>query len=423
MTDAASEDTGRGAENEGGEEAAGWVYSFNVGVEAEAAGREPPKSFVALRRDLAVLPWVLAGPGDIVLAPPPRPRFLASLRDAGVTGLPAFVERVPRGRAVAGHRPYGVPGEHMRRSAVARYRSDVSVCRSMAEVRQAVAAHHKAVLKAEFSSSGLGVRVCEGAAALEPGAPLEKWVQDCLRQDGALTVEPWMDVLAEVTAEWLNGAWMSVSQPIVTQMRWEGQWLGDPVDGGMCREAADFVFKERAVEAALAKLEVPATCGAETCGMDIAIVRATGGCGKPRGQGVLPFLEVRVLELNARTTMSHYAQAAKSRLFCGSDDGRVAQKFVVARLSEFAGLGPDVVPLTDPETASMFVACILVSRTGGSTRRERGRGATEATREWLRLVALGWANAAAISVGLCEEKGCDLRCCPQPDVVSHDIAH
>ena len=62
----------------GGAAAAGWVYSFNVGVEAEAAGREPPKSFVALRRDLAVLPWVLAGPGDIVLAPPPRPRRFAS---------------------------------------------------------------------------------------------------------------------------------------------------------------------------------------------------------------------------------------------------------------------------------------------------------------------------------------------------------
>ena len=280
--------------------AAGWVYSFNVGVEAEAAGRAPTKSFVALRRDLAMLPWVLAGPEDIVLAPQPRPQFLASLRDAGVTGLPTFVERVPEGRAVAGCRPFGVAGGHMRRSAVARYRSDVSVCRSMAEVRQAVAAHHKAVLKAEFSSSGLGVRVCEGAAALEPGAPLEQWVQERLRQDGVLTVEPWLQLLAEVSAEWLNGAWMSVSQPIVGQMRWEGQWLGDPVDGGMCQEAADFVFKERAVEAALAQLEVPATCGAETCGMDIAIVRAGGGFGN-KACGALP-LEVRVLELNARYT-------------------------------------------------------------------------------------------------------------------------
>jgi len=62
--------------------------------------------------------------------------------------------------------------------------------------------------------------------------------------------------------------------------------------------------------------------------------------------------------------MAHYAQAAQTRLFCGSEDDRVPQRFVVARLSEFAALGTDAVPLTDPETASMFVACILVSRTG-----------------------------------------------------------
>ena len=60
------------------------------------------------------------------------------------------------------------------------------------------------------------------------------------------------------------------------------------------------MFKERAVEAALAQLEVPATCGAETCGMDIAIVRAGGGFGN-KACGALP-LEVRVLELNARYT-------------------------------------------------------------------------------------------------------------------------
>jgi len=66
-------------------------------------------------------------------------------------------------------------------------------------------------------------------------------------------VEPWLDVVAEVTGEWLHGTWAGVSQPIVCDMRWEGQWLGEePTAGGMSREVADFVYVERAVERALA---------------------------------------------------------------------------------------------------------------------------------------------------------------------------
>jgi hypothetical protein len=54
---------GGGGGGEGGAGAgSGWVYSFNPGVEAEAAGRSPTKSFLTLRHDLAALPWLLAGP-------------------------------------------------------------------------------------------------------------------------------------------------------------------------------------------------------------------------------------------------------------------------------------------------------------------------------------------------------------------------
>ena len=49
------------------------VYSYNAGVEVEAAGRPPAKNWLTLRRDLAALPWLLAGPHDVVLAPPQRP--------------------------------------------------------------------------------------------------------------------------------------------------------------------------------------------------------------------------------------------------------------------------------------------------------------------------------------------------------------
>ena len=151
-----------------------WVYSYNAGVEVEAAGRTPAKNWMALRRDLAALPWVLAGPHDVVIAPPQRPAFLAALRAAGAHGLPAFLPSVPCGRAIAGHRPYGVPGAHLRRSLVARCRDDVAVCRTGDEVRAAVArlGRPATVLKTEYSAAGFGVRVCDGgAASLVAGAP------------------------------------------------------------------------------------------------------------------------------------------------------------------------------------------------------------------------------------------------------------
>ena len=125
-----------------------------------AAGRTPAKNWMALRRDLAALPWVLAGPHDVVIAPPQRPAFLAALRAAGAHGLPAFLPSVPCGRAIAGHRPYGVPGAHLRRSLVARCRDDVAVCRTGDEVRAAVArlGRPATVLKTEYSAAGFGVR-------------------------------------------------------------------------------------------------------------------------------------------------------------------------------------------------------------------------------------------------------------------------
>ena len=67
------------AMSQGDEESpSAWVYSYNAGVEVEAAGRPPAKNWLTLRRDLAALPWLLAGPHDVVLAPPQRPAFLAA---------------------------------------------------------------------------------------------------------------------------------------------------------------------------------------------------------------------------------------------------------------------------------------------------------------------------------------------------------
>ncbi len=51
-------------------------------------------------------------------------------------------------------RPYGVAGSHLRRSNVAKYRNDVSVCTSVEEINRAVMMHEKVVIKSEFSASG-----------------------------------------------------------------------------------------------------------------------------------------------------------------------------------------------------------------------------------------------------------------------------
>ena len=183
-----------------------WVHSFNAGVEEEAAGRTLSKSWLALRADLAALPWLLARPTDIVVAPEQRPAFLSSLAAAGVRDLPTFAPAPPAGRAIAGQRPYAVAGPHLRRSNVARYRADVSVCRSVEEVRAAaVACGGRAVLKREWSCSGMGVRVCD-AASLAPGGAGERWARAALRRDGVVTVEPVLDLLAECAASALRAA-------------------------------------------------------------------------------------------------------------------------------------------------------------------------------------------------------------------------
>jgi hypothetical protein len=76
-----------------------------------------------------------------------RPEFKASLTRAlclpdrhGNDLLPLFREDPPvlDINRSANHRPFGVVGDHLRRSNVARYRQDCAVCRSHQEVVDAV---------------------------------------------------------------------------------------------------------------------------------------------------------------------------------------------------------------------------------------------------------------------------------------------
>jgi hypothetical protein len=104
-----------------------------------------------LRQDLAALPFLLCGANDFVLAPAPSPAFLEHLRSQGFKDLPRFCRKIPEG---VEQRPWGVAGPHLRRSNVAKYRKDVSVCTSVEEINRAVVMHEKVVIKSEFSASG-----------------------------------------------------------------------------------------------------------------------------------------------------------------------------------------------------------------------------------------------------------------------------
>lgn len=149
---------------------------------------------------------------------------------------------------------------------------------------------------------------------------------------------------------WIDGCWNGLSMQQVEHMRYQGQWLGDPL-AIMSQEVYEFVFVERGVERALEPLNIPLSCGVPngggTCGVDVAVVRGPTGA-----------LHVRVMELNARTTMSHYAIAAKARV-------PRAVRFEVLRLSELeeikqraSGDDGNILCLTDPETALMFCAVL-----------------------------------------------------------------
>ena len=410
-----------------------WVYSFNAGVEAEAAGRAPTKSFAALRRDLATLPWLLAGPDDIVLSQRPvSAAFVSALAAAGVdtSRLPAFSTSVPHDRQIAGHRPFGIAGSHLGRSNVARYRSDVRVCRTLEEVVAAAAsfccgescssstssnvgadgsgdgggggAGKTAHLSSTVASRGAQGRILDlwtgctcGESWRRPGSSSSKqltrlgrpgcrgaqlvrararggsslvgalcaadaqWATNCLRRDGVLTVEPWLDeIICEVSGEWLDGTWCGVTQFDAPHMRWGGTHLHAWERGKVTDELHQFVCVDKAVEALIEPLDVPGTCGSSTCGLDCAIVRRSRSGGRSGTAGQQPLkaqeLEVKILEVNARTTMSHYAHAARRRV-------PGAKRFVVVRVSE---LGPNLLALTDhhglPPTA--FVAAVDLGR-------------------------------------------------------------
>jgi len=324
-------------------------HLYNVGAEAEAAGRAVPKNMQILRKDLAQLPWVLARPGDVVVAPPLSGSLAARLEAAGVAqdALPSFGDAslgqlaLPDDvlRTVLGYlvdAPWAVADERLRRSRVTRYRNDVVVCASIEDVAAAARANASTILKAEYSSSGLGARTVSRELTEQD----EAWARNRLKADGVLTAEPRYELNTEVTLEWYDGFFCGVSRPIVENGRWQGQNLGATDD--METTTIQALSQDRVIEVDVAALcgDVPGTCGSATCGLDVGIIWPPDG------------LAVKVLECNARTTMSHIALAAKRRV-------PNAARFLVLPKRDVA---PHHLPLTDGEH---FVAVLELGDDSG----------------------------------------------------------
>ena len=329
-------------------------HLYNVGAEAEAAGRAVPKNMQILRKDLAQLPWVLARPGDVVVAPPLSESLAARLEVAGVARdtLPSFgdVAKSVGGRlalpedilrTVLGYlvdAPWAVADERLRRSHVTRYREDVVVCASLDDVAAAARASASTILKAEYSSSGLGARTVSRELTEQD----EAWARNRLKADGVLTAEPCYELEAEVTLEWYDGHFCGVSRPIVENGRWHGQNLGVT---DLATDLEEFL-QDNMIENRVAALcaDVPGTCGSATCGLDVGLFRHFF---RPAGE-----MRAEVLECNARTTMSHIALAAKRRV-------PNASRFLVLPKRDVA---PHHLPLTDGEH---FVAVLELGDDSG----------------------------------------------------------
>jgi uncharacterized ferritin-like protein (DUF455 family) len=376
------------------------VYWFDPFTEDELAGR--PIARPELAADLATLPMFLAGLDDVVLAPPPRPTFLRSLAQAGFP-LPQFLEspdpaQLPGHRA-AGVRPWAYGPRAARALAPFGLRDDPRVhalydkrflwahqrawteglglplqraddgvpCATLQEVQAACGGEGDWVIKAPLSASG-GHR-------LRARAPLDDkataWVDRTLRSDGAVIVEPWLPVVAElsVQAEVAQGRVHIVGLTRFGAVggSYRGTVIGDAALG--CDPAFKRLLRgELAVEDRLGTV-------ASRAGQAL-LQRGHQG---PFGLDVLvvdgPSLRIRLGELNPRTTMGRVALGLRRRLAPGTVGvhlllpvriltpsllEHLAQRWPVTRQDHKMAQG--FLPTTDPQAARALQAALGVGR-------------------------------------------------------------
>jgi uncharacterized ferritin-like protein (DUF455 family) len=230
------------------------LHRFDPEVEREAAGLPPSPARALIAQDLDLLPAFLAGRDDAVLVGrAPDPAHLRALAAAGFT-LPELVTSVedrPWGGAAAWGPSPGASAALARAGApawdpafarlydkawaaalppiddpapLAPPDDQPIVARTPAAARAAVEAlaGRPLVIKAPFSTAGRDRRRRWD----------EAFVASTIAAHGAVVIEPWLDVIADLSAHYDGGALRGVTR-FFTDGRgaYAGTWLGRPTDG------------------------------------------------------------------------------------------------------------------------------------------------------------------------------------------------
>ncbi|MCA9493117.1 MAG: DUF455 family protein [Myxococcales bacterium] len=397
------------------------VFVMNAGVEDLLGGRS---SSDAVDADLATLPMWAAEQEDVVQAPAPSLAWSSALADVGVP-VPAFAEELPDRYAqiVPWAWSPGVPaarvtGAEARRAelfskvwgtevarrlldgcGVAHDPRDVGVaCDGVEAVEAALAGGGPTVVKAAFSASGRHrVRV---------SGSLDDRARTFVGRAGPVVVEPWLDVVAELSAhaevEPQRVRHLGITRFGARQGVFRGVVLGPP-DSGLPREVVAFLDgggsarawdELQRVLAAVAE-EARAAGHLGPLSIDALVVRGQDG------------LRLKALsEVNPRWTMGRLSLSLRRRLAPGA---RGVWWFVPLTALRKEGLAPSDVPralalpcellegrlargvlaTTDPAAARRVATFAVVAPTFGEVadaleRFARAYPAAGATLDWVR---------------------------------------
>jgi uncharacterized ferritin-like protein (DUF455 family) len=397
------------------------LYLFNPSAEIHLAANrvvELPTAITGLARDLETLPMFLAGRDDAVLvSAPPRPAFLATLRQAGFE-LPSFVtaEQLDPNSPLRHLRPWAwsPDAEHILEPLIDRQSSlrpvatparcyskswslalarrwsvehnedwlggagiVGAICRDVDEALTEIADLRETgdavVIKAPFGSAGRGmVRVVSDDELPTTRA----WIERVLAQQGEVIIEPWLNRVLDISAQ------ISVRRPasggrgadvrihgitrFVTDRRgqYESTLLGDPLRGlseslkmavvGPGRGWRMFEHMERCARFVGQALYEAGHEG--PAGVDALVYEEPGG-----GYRLKPIVEV-----NPRYTMGHVALRI-SRALGGKEQRRfrivseaIARREGADSLEEYAAALPTgAVCLTDSRGARHALAVLV----------------------------------------------------------------
>ena len=418
------------------------VYWFNANCEGQVAlgrpGFTPPQRVAELEADFQALPMLLCVRDDVVLLrEKPSPAFLRRMQGLGFAipefvecsadGLAALAERkvnalrpwgwspdsaellaplvegLPRGwrRGLAGARQFGssTPSRGARRGWVSflwRRRPTISVgtdvvgtaCETTEQVlaemeRLGEAGFDSVVVKAIYGSSGRGQIHCRGG---QLRAEQRGRLENILRQQGQVVVEPWLDKVVDLSLHFDVGAEGAVTVAGWTRFftdgrgQYRGSFVGS-LTAGLDEEVKRFLYGDGRDARRLPKL------GEQLAEWLAEPLHAAGYQG-PVGVDAMVYrdrdrLRLKpIVEINPRTTMGRVALKLQQEV----NSARTALWLVIGRrevaAAGFAGLAecaaaleaayparlmPDgkqlsggVLFTTDPAQARSFATVLLV---------------------------------------------------------------